>query len=72
MSASQRDWVDLLDIAQFCYNVHKSSATGLSPVELAMRQQPLTPHEVAKQKSQGSCPATYRFARDKTEFLELA
>ena len=31
-----------------------------------------TPHEIAKQKSQGSCPAAYRFARDKTELMEQA
>lgn len=70
--ASQRDWVDLLDVAQFYYNLHKSSATGMSPAELVMGQQPLTPHEVAKQKSQGVCPDAYRFARDKTKLLEQA
>ena len=72
VTASQRNWVDLLDAAQFCYNIHKSSATGLSPSELALGHQPLTPLEVAKQKSQGECPAAYRFARDKQELIEQA
>ncbi|KAL0291559.1 UNVERIFIED_CONTAM: hypothetical protein Scaly_2632000 [Sesamum calycinum] len=44
MPASQRNWVDLLDVAQFSYNLHKSSATGMSPFELAYGQQPTTPH----------------------------
>ncbi|KAL0307163.1 UNVERIFIED_CONTAM: Transposon Ty3-I Gag-Pol polyprotein [Sesamum radiatum] len=28
VSASQQNWVDLLDVAQFSYNLHKSSATA--------------------------------------------
>jgi len=37
-TASQKNWVSLLDIAQFCYNLHKSFATGRSPFELTMGQ----------------------------------
>ena len=33
VTASQRNWLSLLDVAQFSYNIHKSSATGLSPAE---------------------------------------
>lgn len=72
VTASQRNWVSLLDTAQFCYNIHKSSSTGLSPAELVMGHQPLTPLDVAKMKSQGECPAAYRFARDKQELIEQA
>ncbi|XP_044481390.1 uncharacterized protein LOC123207965 [Mangifera indica] len=72
ITASQRNWVELLDIAQFSYNVHKSSSTGMSPAEVALGQQPMTPLEVAKQKTQGECPAAYRFAREKTELIEEA
>ncbi|KAL5825618.1 hypothetical protein ACOSQ3_021681 [Xanthoceras sorbifolium] len=49
-----------------------SLATGLSPAELCLGFQPLTPLEVAQQKDQGLCPAAYRFARDKTELIECA
>ena len=28
VTASQKNWVELLETAQFCYNLHKSSATG--------------------------------------------
>ncbi|KAL0380935.1 UNVERIFIED_CONTAM: hypothetical protein Sangu_0157800 [Sesamum angustifolium] len=65
MSISQRNWVDLLDVAQFSYNLHKSSATGMSPFELAYGQQPTTPHEISVQKTGGKCHAAYRFARSK-------
>ncbi|KAK4843383.1 hypothetical protein QYF36_007400 [Acer negundo] len=58
------------DVAQFRYNLHKSSSTGLSPAKLCMRFQPLTPLEVTQQKDQGLCPAAYRFAREKTELIE--
>ena len=46
--SDQSDWVDLLDAAQFSYNMQKSSATGFSPFELATGQQPLAPHTVSK------------------------
>ena len=72
VTASQRNWVDLLDSAQFCSNLHRSSATGMSPFELATGQQPLTPHEVARTGSGGRCPAAYRFARAKQDMLDEA
>ena len=72
VTASQRNWLKLLDTAQFCYNLHRSSATGFSPFELATGRQPLTPQEIALQKSGGICPAAYRFARNQQEMLEEA
>lgn len=71
-TASQSNWVELLDTAQFCYNLHRSSSTGKSPFELATGQQPLMPHEVAKTKSQGKCPAAYRYARSQQELIDEA
>lgn len=50
VSASQKNWLDLLDAAQFCYNLHKSSSTEHSPFELAYGYQPLAPHEIAKRR----------------------
>ncbi|KAK4390461.1 Transposon Ty3-G Gag-Pol polyprotein [Sesamum angolense] len=41
--ASQQNWVDLLDVAQLCYNLHKLSAMGMSPFELVCGQQPMIP-----------------------------
>ncbi|KAK4394407.1 hypothetical protein Sango_1911500 [Sesamum angolense] len=72
VSASQRNWVDLLDVAQFSYNLHKSSATGISSFELAYGQQPTTPHEISVQRTGGKCPAAYRYAQSKQELLDEA
>ena len=62
VTASQKNWLDLLDSVQFAYNLHKSSSIGMSPFELAMGQQPLRHHAIAKQHSRGRCPAAYKFA----------
>ncbi|KAE8729570.1 hypothetical protein F3Y22_tig00003507pilonHSYRG00041 [Hibiscus syriacus] len=35
VSANQRDWAKLLDVAQFSYNLQRSEATDRSPFELA-------------------------------------
>ncbi|KAL0344342.1 UNVERIFIED_CONTAM: Transposon Ty3-I Gag-Pol polyprotein [Sesamum angustifolium] len=72
VSAIQQNWVDLLDVAQFSYNLHKSSATGISPFELAYGQQLMTPHEISVQRTGGKCPAAYRYARSKQELLDEA
>ena len=53
MTTSQKNWLDLLDSVQFAYNLYKSSSTRMSPFKLAMGQQPLTPHEIAKQRLGG-------------------
>ncbi|KAL0345856.1 UNVERIFIED_CONTAM: Transposon Ty3-I Gag-Pol polyprotein [Sesamum radiatum] len=72
VTASQRNWVDLLDAAQFSYNLHKSLVTGMSPFELVYGQQPRTPHEVPVQKMGGKCPAAYRLARNEQELFDEA
>ena len=69
-TASQKNWVSLLDVAQFYYNLHKSSATGRSSFELAMDYQPLTPHEVARTDAACRCPATYQFSKERQDMLE--
>lgn len=43
VSANQRDWAKLIDVAQFSYNLQQSEATGKSPFEIVIGQQPLTP-----------------------------
>ena len=64
--------MSLLDAAQFCYNLQKSSSTSLSTTELVLEHEPLTQLEGGKTKSQGECLATYRFAHDKQEHIEQA
>ena len=70
MTASQKNWVSLLDTTQFYYNLHKSSRFSL--VELVLGQQPLTLSEVAKSKSQKECLVAYRFARERQELMDQA
>ena len=63
VSANQRDWAQLLDIAQFSYNLQKSESTGQSPFEFVTGQQPLTPSSLATGYKGPNSPA-YKFAKD--------
>ena len=47
VQADQKDWVDHIDMLEFCYNSSKHSATGFSPFELATGKQVLTPLALA-------------------------
>lgn len=47
VSANQKNWVNLLDVAQFCYELPKSESLGHSPFEISMGQQPLMSHTLA-------------------------
>lgn len=40
VSTNQKDWVRLLDVAQFSYKLQVSEATRKSPFEIVNRQQP--------------------------------
>jgi len=53
VTAIQLNWLELLDSAQFCYNLQKSSTTEASSFELVLRAQPQTPAEIAVQMSMG-------------------
>ncbi|KAH0716605.1 hypothetical protein KY290_012885 [Solanum tuberosum] len=44
----------------------------MSPIEIVLGRQPVTPLDVAKIKNQGKCPAAYRVARDKLEMISEA
>ncbi|RVX07455.1 Transposon Ty3-I Gag-Pol polyprotein [Vitis vinifera] len=71
VSANQRDWAKLLDIAQFSYNLQRSEATNKSPFELATGQQPLTPHTL-KIGYTGRSPAAFKFAKGWHEQADIA
>ena len=45
--STQRNWLEILDSAQFCYNLHRSSAIEASPFELVLGAQPQTPMEIS-------------------------
>ncbi|KAA0057858.1 reverse transcriptase [Cucumis melo var. makuwa] len=46
VNARQKNWVQLLDVAQFCFNAQTSSSTGRSPFEIVSGRQPVLPHLV--------------------------
>jgi hypothetical protein len=70
VSAHQRDWAKLLDIAQFSYNLQRSEATSKSPFEVVMGQQPLTPNAIASSYT-GNNPSAYKFAKEWHEEADI-
>ncbi|KAF7807841.1 Transposon Tf2-2 polyprotein [Senna tora] len=71
VSANQKDWAKLLDIAQFSYNLQKSESTGASPFEIATGQQLMTPHTLAVGYTSPS-PAAFKFAKGWHEKSDMA
>ncbi|KAH9657886.1 Endonuclease [Citrus sinensis] len=70
VSAHQRDWAKLLDIAQFSYNLQRSEATGKSPFEIIMGFQPMTPNAIASTYG-GKSPAAHQLAREWHEEADI-
>ncbi|KAK3030029.1 hypothetical protein RJ639_038128 [Escallonia herrerae] len=71
VSANQTDWVRLLDVAQFSYNLMRSEATNQSPFEIAIGQQPLTPLTLAGDYK-GRSPLAAQVARSWNEQADVA
>ncbi|OMO77547.1 reverse transcriptase [Corchorus capsularis] len=71
VSATQKDWPKLLDVAQFSYNLQRSESTGKSPFEVVMGLQPATPSQLASGYT-GPNPAAYKFAKEWQEQADLA
>lgn len=61
----------MLDVAQFSYNLQRSESTNHSPFELAIGQQPLTPHTVMFGYT-GRSPAVFKFAKGWLEQADVA
>ena len=51
MTPSPQNWVALLDITQFCYNLHNLSTTKMTPFEIVSGKQCMTPLDVPKTTS---------------------
>lgn len=71
VSANQKNWAKLLDVAQFSYNLQRSESTQLSAFELATGQQPLTPNAIASGYT-GVSPSAYKWAKGWQEQLDVA
>ncbi|KAL4179160.1 hypothetical protein AMTRI_Chr13g118690 [Amborella trichopoda] len=46
VTANHNNWVNLLDLTQFCYNLHCSSWTRKNTLQLARGWQSMVPHDV--------------------------
>ncbi|KAK2994730.1 hypothetical protein RJ640_002536 [Escallonia rubra] len=71
VSATQKNWVKLLDVAQLCFNSRKSSSTGKSAFEIVNGQQPLLPHTVNVPKA-GKSPRAISFSEEWRQNIDLA
>ncbi|KAK2997039.1 hypothetical protein RJ639_026403 [Escallonia herrerae] len=71
VSATQKNWVKLLDVAQLCFNSCKSSSTGKSAFEIVNRQQLLLPHTV-NIPNIGKSPRVISFNEEWRRNIDLA
>ena len=70
MNTSQKNWPQLLDVAQFCFNAQKSSTTNKSAFEIVTSQQPLLSHTM--DEYQGKVPRAFNFTKEKKDNAEIA
>lgn len=69
ISGNQKNWVHLLDVAQFSYNLQVSEATGKSPFEIVTGQQPTVPVALPSGYTDKD-PVSCRMAKQWTSRLE--
>ena len=70
VNANQKNWPQLLDVAQFSFNSQKSSSSNKSPFEVVNGQQPLFPHTVDEYR--GRNPRAFNFTKDWKKTTEIA
>jgi len=58
VAADQQDWVDHLELAEFCYNNSAHSVTGSTPFQMVTGKSPIVPMTWA---SQGQTPSDASF-----------
>ncbi|KAK2978565.1 hypothetical protein RJ640_006684 [Escallonia rubra] len=71
VSATQKNWVNLLDVAHLCFNSRKSSSTGKSAFEIVNGQQLLLPHTVNVPNA-GKSPRAISFSEEWRQNIDLA
>ena len=70
-STNQKDWAKLLDVVQFSYDLQMSETTNKSLFELAMGQQPLSPHTLVIGYTRRS-PTAFKLAEEWHEQADIA
>ncbi|KAK3016950.1 hypothetical protein RJ639_007326 [Escallonia herrerae] len=71
VSATQKNWVKLLYVAQLCFNSRKSSSTGKSAFKIVNGQQPLLPH-IVNIPNAGKSPRAISFSEEWRQNIDLA
>ncbi|KAK3012761.1 hypothetical protein RJ639_008109 [Escallonia herrerae] len=71
VSATQKNWVKLLDVAHLCFNSRKSSSTGKSAFVIVNGQQPSLPHTVNVPNAWKS-PRAISFSEEWKQNIDLA
>ncbi|KAA0064236.1 reverse transcriptase [Cucumis melo var. makuwa] len=71
VNARQKNWVQLLDVAQFCFNAQASSSTRRSPFEIVSGRQPILPHLVDHPFA-GKNPQALNFTKEWKQTNDIA
>ncbi|TYJ97166.1 reverse transcriptase [Cucumis melo var. makuwa] len=71
VNARQKNWVQLLDVAQFCFNAQTSSSIGRSPFEIVSGRQPVLPHLVDHPFA-GKNPQALNFTKEWKQTNDIA
>ena len=73
-TATQPNWLELLEPAQLSYNLHQSSTTGMSPFEVAIGFQPRKPLDmlVSEQPGRNVSLFAYKFVKSRQDLLDEA
>ncbi|TYK28654.1 reverse transcriptase [Cucumis melo var. makuwa] len=71
VNARQKNWVQLLDVAQFYFNAQTSSSTGRSPFEIVSGRQPVLPHLVDHPFA-GKNPQALNFTKEWKQTNDIA
>ena len=74
VTASQKNWLELLEPAQLSYNLQRSSSTGMIPFKVAIGFQPRTPLDVLviEQLRRSVSLVAYKFAKSLQDLLDEA
>ena len=71
VDARQKNWIQLLDVSQFCFNCQTSSSTGKSSVEIVSGRQSALPH-IIDHPYAGKNPQAQSFTREWKQTTDIA
>jgi hypothetical protein len=77
VAADQQDWVDHLELAEFCYNNSEHSTTGSTPFQMLTSKSPIVPmtwaaHGQPPHDASGEVPMVTQLDEERRCLWELA